>query len=171
MDEAGRSFPAAGEDFRIACLDLHLFFRGDLAVMQGRGPIRRALKHCQMPNILGDGLDDLNGGRARADNANTLALEIDRIMRPAGGVEGLACEGISPGNIRQGGRGKRPQPRDQQGRAAGLTVFKRYGPQILCIIEMRSLHAAIEGDVLTDIKLVSNVIQIAQRIWLGGEMF
>jgi hypothetical protein len=36
---------------------------------------------------------------------------------------------------------------------------------------MRSLHAAIEGDVLADIKLVSNVIQIAQRIWLGGEMF
>ena len=96
MNEAGRGFPAAGEDFRIACFDLGLFFGRDLAVVQRRCPIRRALKHCQMANILGDGLDDLDGGRARADDTNAFAREINRIMRPAGGMESLTLKGISP---------------------------------------------------------------------------
>ena len=49
-----------------------------------------------MANILGDGLDDLDGGRARADDANAFAREINLIMRPAGGMESLTLKGISP---------------------------------------------------------------------------
>jgi hypothetical protein len=64
--------------------------------MQGRGPIRGTLKHSKVSNILGDGLDDLNGRGAGANNANALAPEIYRIMRPAGGMEGLALKRVSP---------------------------------------------------------------------------
>ena len=124
-----------------------------------------------MTNILGDGLDDLNGRRTRADNAHALALEIHRIMRPAGGMEGLACERVSPRNTGQGGCRKRTKPRDHQRRAAFFAVFQGHSPKIRRIIEMRGLHAAIEGDVLAQIKLIRDEIQIAQRIRLGREMF
>jgi hypothetical protein len=86
-------------------------------------------------------------------------------------MEGPALKGIAAWDVGQGGRRKRAKPRDHQRRAALFTVFQRHGPKIIRIIEMRRFDAAIEGDVLTQIKFLRDEIQIAQRIRLRGEMF
>src|SRR5205807_6214090 len=62
MDEAGESLLAAGKHLGVAGLDPGLRLPVDLAVMQRRAPIGRALEHGEMPDVLGDGLDGLHAG-------------------------------------------------------------------------------------------------------------
>ena len=56
-------------------------------VIEWRGPICAALKYRQMPRLLGHDGDDLNGGGPGANDAYPLTGEIERSMRPVGGVE------------------------------------------------------------------------------------
>src|SRR5689334_265934 len=128
MDEAGKGLPATGEHLGIAGLDLGLRLRVDLAVMQGRAPVRRALEYGQVPDLAGDGLDGLHAGGAGADHGDALALEIDRLLRPARGVEGLALEIVAALDARQGWCRQRSDRGDQEARREAAAILQRDRP-------------------------------------------
>src|SRR5664279_5124479 len=96
MDEAGKRLLAAPEDLRIARLDPLLGLGVDLAVVQRGAPVRRALEHGQVSHTAGNGLNGLHAGGAGPDHRYPLAAEVDRLMRPSGGVEGLALKAVQP---------------------------------------------------------------------------
>ena len=68
-------------------LEFLLFRRLNRAVAERRAPIGRALEDRQVTGLGRDGLNDLDGRRATANDANALAAEIDRLLRPARAVE------------------------------------------------------------------------------------
>ena len=94
MDEAGKGFLAAGEHIWVARLDLLLHLRIDLAVVQRRAPVGRALEHGEMADASGYGLDGLHARSAGADHGDSFAGEIDGFVRPSRGVEGFPPEAI-----------------------------------------------------------------------------
>ena len=57
-----------------------------------------------MANGFGDGLDGLNACGTGADHPNPLVRQINRVMRPTGGVKGGALEIINTIDTRQGMR-------------------------------------------------------------------
>src|SRR4029079_19194885 len=116
MQEAGEVFLAAGEHLGIAGLDLFLRLRVDLAVVQRRAPVRRALEHGEMADVPGDGLDGLHAGGAGADHGDALALEVDGFMRPARGVERFALETVAALDARQCRGRRRTNPWNQEAR-------------------------------------------------------
>ena len=70
-----------------------------------------------MADLGGDGLDGLDAGGAGTDHGDALAGEIDRLLRPARGVEGLSLEAVAALDAGQGRRRERPDRGDQE--AAG----------------------------------------------------
>ena len=95
VQEAGKGLLAAGKDLGIARLDLFLRLGIDLAVVQRRAPVRRALEYGEVADLAGDGLDRLHAGRAGADHGDTFAVEVNRLIRPARGVEGLSGKAVA----------------------------------------------------------------------------
>ena len=75
VDEAGKGLLAAREHLGIAGLDLLLRLGVDLAVVQRRAPVRRALEHGEMADLAGNGLDGLHAGGAGADHGDALAVK------------------------------------------------------------------------------------------------
>src|SRR5438132_1461272 len=73
VDEAGKGLLAAGEHLGVAGLDLGLRRRIDLAVVQRRAPVRRALENGEAADFGSDGLDGLHAGGAGADHGDALA--------------------------------------------------------------------------------------------------
>ena len=67
-----------------------------------------------MADLGRNGLDGLHAGGAGADHGDALAGEIDRLVRPARGVEGFPLEGVAPFDARQGRCGQRPDRGDQE---------------------------------------------------------
>ena len=82
-----------------------------------------------MADLAGDGLDGLHAGRAGADHGDAFACEVNRLMRPARGVEGCVRAKLS-----------RPSMRGRVGVESGpiavirkrarkrLAIFERDGP-------------------------------------------
>ena len=100
MDEAAVGLLAAREDLGIIGPDAMHLLRGDLAVVQWRAPLRRALEHGQMADGFGHFRDGLHASRAGADYRNTLTLEAHRFLGPVMGVAGLAAEALDAGDAR-----------------------------------------------------------------------
>src|SRR4029079_13952059 len=87
MLEAARRAGASSEDFVVARADVgHVSFR-EWAVVEWRAPVRTALKHVTLADLVGDLADYLDCGRAGADDADLLAGQIDRLMRPIESME------------------------------------------------------------------------------------
>ena len=59
--------------------------------------LRRPHEHRQMLDLARNGLYDLDAGRADPDDADALAGEVDRLLRPAAGVHKLPRECVLPG--------------------------------------------------------------------------
>src|SRR6202035_2381782 len=101
MQEAGKRLLAAREHSRVSGLDRRLRLRSDLAVVQRRAPVRRALEYGEMADLARDGLDGLHAGRAGADHGDALTGEVDRLFRPARGVERASFETVAALDARQ----------------------------------------------------------------------
>src|SRR6202012_5908040 len=77
MQETGKGFLATPEHLGITGLDLPLRLGVDLAVVQRRAPVCRALEYGEASDICGDGLDGLNTGGAGPDHRHPLPGEVD----------------------------------------------------------------------------------------------
>ena len=142
----------------------------DLAVVQGRAPVGRALEHGQVAGGLGDLLDGLHAGGAGADHRDPFAGEAHRLMRPARGVVGLALEGLDALDARHGRRRQGADRGDQEARAVAAAVLDRDVPVAGLLPVVRRAHAAVEADVGAQAELVGDEVEIAQRLGLGREM-
>ena len=75
VNEAAVGFPAAGEDFRVARLDLPLFLRGDRPVAQRRAVVGGALEDRDVRRGVRDLGDDLHAGRPGTHHATRLPVK------------------------------------------------------------------------------------------------
>ena len=170
VEEAGESFLAAREHLGIAGLDRRLRLGVDLAVMQRRAPVRRALEYGEMADFAGDGLDGLHAGGAGADHGDALALEVDRLFRPARGVERASLETVAALDARQGRRRQRADRRDQEARREAAAVVQRNAPASRRLVIDGRGDAAGKLDVAAQVELVGDIFAVAQRLRLAGEM-
>src|SRR5207237_3389429 len=95
VNEAGKGFLATGEHLGVTGLDLFLRLSVDLAVVQRRTPVGRALEHGETADLGRNRLDGLYARCTRADHGDALASEIDRLVRPAHGMESLSGEALT----------------------------------------------------------------------------
>ena len=122
--ENRRTSPDTGRTYRDSGLDLLLRLGVDLAVMQRRAPIGRALEHGEMPDVSRDGLDRLHAGGAGADHGDALAGEVDRFMRPSRGVERWPPKLIAAFDTRQGRGRQRADGGDQEAGAEVSSILQ-----------------------------------------------
>src|ERR1700757_5450356 len=79
---------------------LHLLL-AYFGIMQGRRPVGATLKNGEVLRLFGDLRDRLDGGRTSADDADALAGEVHRCVRPPCRVISRALEAISARNGRE----------------------------------------------------------------------
>src|SRR5882757_2069773 len=170
MDEAGEGFLATAEHLGIAGLYAGLRVGIDPTVVQRRGPVGGALKHGEVPDLARNGLDGLDAGGAGADHGDALAGKIHRLLRPTRGVEGLALEIVAALDARQRRRRQWADRGDQEAAAVARAARKRDLPAPAVILIDRSGDAALELDVAAQIEFVGDMVAIAQRFRLAGEV-
>ena len=170
MDVAARRAAQQFEHLRVARLDRPLLVLGDRPIVQRRAPVGRALEDRELSDQRRDGLDDLHARGAGADDGDLLAGEIHRPARPAAGMEGLPAEALDARNARQGVRRQRADGGDQEARAKALACLERHGPLSRGVVEGGRDDVGVALDVAAQVEPVGDVVQVAERFRLGGEM-
>ena len=170
VQEAGEGFLTAPEHLGIAGPERRHFLRVDPAVVQRRAPVGRALEHRQMAGGLRHFLDRLHAGGAGTDHRHALALEAYGFMRPAGGVTGLALECLHSLDAWHSRCGQRADGSDQEARVVAAAVLQRDIPASRCLLPVCRAHPAAKLDVAAQVEFVSDMVEIAQCLRLGGEM-
>ena len=153
-------------DFRIFGAERLPLFLGQHGVAGGNREIRGALKHREVAGLLGDHRHRLDARRSRADHADALAGEIDRLMRPVAGVIDLALktiEALDLGHpcVRQAAGGEHDEFCGH-----GLAVGERDRPQVGALIELRAFDDGVELDVGAETKTVGDVVGVFQNLRL-----
>ena len=128
MQETGKGFLATPEHLGIAGLDLLLRLGVDLAVMQRCAPVRGALEYGEVSDTCSDGLDGLNTGGAGPDHRHALPGEVDRLLRPARGMEGAALKIFDALDSWHGRCRQRADRGDQEACAKTAAVLERDVP-------------------------------------------
>ena len=167
--ESARRAGACCKYLVIARTDVgHLLVR-NRTVVERRAPVRPALEHGEVADLVGDLTDDLDGGGAGADDGDLLAREIDRLVGPIKGMERAALEGIHAFEARR--RRRREQADREHDEAAGqfAAVVELQTPQMLRLVEPGRLDLAVELHVFAQVELVRDVIEIAQVLRLPRE--
>ena len=161
---------AVGVDLRVAALDLLHLRLADLCIVQRRGPVRPALEDGEMLRLLRDLGDRLDRGCPGADDADALAGEIHRRVRPARRVIGGAAETLHARNARQRVRRQDADRGEQEARACRLPAFQGNGPLVRRVVPVRGGHARAELHVPAQIELVGDQVQVFEVVRLGREM-
>ncbi|MBA7638652.1 hypothetical protein ES703_46308 [subsurface metagenome] len=169
VQETARRTGASSEDIVIARTDVGHLLIGDRAVVERRAPVRTALEHRELANLVGDLRDQLDSGGAGADHGDLLAFEIDRLVRPIKGVERASPKILYAFDPRHGRR--RQQTDGEHDEAAGqlAAVADFHLPEIARLVELHGLDGAVELHVFAQIELVGDVVQIPQVLGLAGE--
>ena len=122
-----------------------------------------------MLDLARNGLYDLDAGRADPDDADTLAGEVDRLLRPAAGVNELPLEHVLSGKDVCQGRRQHPAARHQELRVDRLARVGFHGPAVGCIVEVRAGDGGFELDVLPQVEPVGDIVQPAFNLRLAGK--
>jgi hypothetical protein len=134
---------------------------GNRSVAQRRAVIRGALEDGELAAFLGDFGDELDAGRAGADDGDALAGEVHLFLGPFAGVIGSALEAIDA--LERGSEMRRQDAdgADQELGTGTLAVVDDDFPLIgLLVVDCRG-DAGIELNVTAQIKFVGDVIQVA----------
>jgi hypothetical protein len=172
--DAGRLGPGAPADLAIVRLHLPHIVGIERLVVRGHGVVGGALKDGEVPGLLGDHRDRLDGRGAGADDAHGLAGEIDALVRPVAGVIGRTLEILQSGNLRRVRRGQAAHGRDHEacrdrlGPSGSAGLLGLDPPQVVGLVEDGLAHPRLEADVAAQVVAVGDVIGIAQQFGLGG---
>src|SRR3546814_16204980 len=93
--------PCGIADFPLVPPHPFLEFRRKRLVPGRHAVVRRSLKNGQVPGGLGDDRSSLDSGRTGADLADTLASEVNPLMRPLAGMVPCALEALQTGEDRK----------------------------------------------------------------------
>ena len=139
---------------------------GDRSVVRRRREVRRALEDGEFGGLLGDQRNRLDTGRARADDADALAGEIDPAVRPcAREVDGTPEVG---GTLDLGTLGDREAPRRHHVVAA-RDLFARAqfdAPHRRALVPSGALDARGELDVSAQVMPVGDMVQVLEDLGL-----
>src|ERR1700733_8518327 len=102
MNVAARRGATERENLLVVRLDVAHLRLGNLAVVQRRTPVGRALKYSKVPDRFGEFLDRLHCGRAGANDPHALAREVHAVPGPCMRVAGSALEGVDTRNVWHG---------------------------------------------------------------------
>ena len=170
MNEPARRRRAVRVNFLVTGFDFRHLLLAYLGIMQGCCPVRAALENGQVLRLFGDLRDRLDGGRAGADDADALAGEIHRRVRPPRRVIGRALETVPARNRRQRIGREDADGGEQEPRNCPLPAFQGHVPPVRRLIPMRGRDRAAELDVPAQVELVGDVIQVFERVGLRGEV-
>ena len=133
--------------------------------MRGHAEVRRPLEDVQVLRLLGDLRDQLDAGRARADDAHAPAGELDALLRPARAVVPLALEVVEALERRPVHRRQAPGCHDAVGRRVPRAVL---GGDLPAPVDVaRGCDARAQLDVAAQVEAVRDVIEVAQDLRLG----
>ena len=171
MLESARRARACRKDLVVTRADIGHFLIGDRAVIERRAPVRPALEHGEITDLVGDLTDDLDGGGAGADDGDLLAGQVERLVRPVEGVERASLEDIHPFQPRR--RRHRKQTDRQHDEAAGqfAAVGERQTPEASRFVEGGLHDLAVEAHVFPQVEFFGDAIQVTQIFRLSGEAF
>src|SRR6266545_2550795 len=170
LEAAGRA-GAGGKNLVIARANVgHVSF-GDRTVVERRAPVRTTLKHGQLTDLVRDLADHLDRGGAGADDADPLAGELDRLVRPIKSMERAPLERLHAFQPRQ--RWYRQQPDRENDEPAGQlkAVVEPEPPQMAGLVEGRRVHLTIEPHVFAQVEFVGDVVEVAQILRLRRKPF
>src|ERR1700712_375805 len=169
MNVATRRGATERENLPVVRLDVAHLRLGNLAVVQRRAPVGRALKDSQVTDCLGEFLDCLHGGRPGANDSNALASKVDAIPGPCMRVAGSALEGVDTRNVRH--RRCRQYPDGTYQKAGGVTaaIIQRELPAAKALVPARRGKAAVELNITPQVELVGNIVEIALGLGLGSK--
>ena len=121
-------------------------------------------------DLVRDRLDDLDPGRADADDADALAREIDRLFRPVRGVDQLALERLLSGeNVRQRRR-EHAAAGDQELGVDRLALVGGDVQRPVASLKWALLIRRVELDVLAQVEPVGDTVQPALDLRLAREL-
>ena len=139
--------------------------RGEDAVRAGEHPVGAALEDVELRDLGLDRGDDLGGARARPDDRDPLAGEVDVVV-PAVGVEGVAREVVEAGERRHDRRAQRAGRVDDEARAVDGAVGGAHGPGLAVPLRRHDLGA--EDGALAEAVLVDDVLGVGAQLGLLG---
>ena len=149
-------------------LDLGILLVADLRVGGGDAEIRGPLEHRQVLRLTRDDRRHLHAGRSCADDADTLAAEVHRLVRPFSAVIDLALEPFLAGKAGEFRRRQLADRHDQEARVPGTPVVGGDSPTGGFFVILGAADAGIQLDVLPEIELVGNVVDVTQHLGLRG---
>ncbi len=146
---------------------------GEVVVGIREHPLRGALEHRELLDLVGDGRRDLEAARARPHEGEALAAVVDRVV-PARGVERRAGEVVHAGDVGELGPVQRAHRADDEarverlGRAVGVAHEDRPPPGRLVVGRVGDL--GLEADVRTQRVVVQHPDEVLLQLRLLREV-
>ena len=152
--------------FAVSCLPLSHRLRVERAV-----PGRHAERGCPLEDrhlggVLGDQREGLHGGRARADDSDSLPGEVDRLVRPETRVVGVARETIDSRYVRHPRNGEAARRHDHELGRENVVPIGRDLPAVTRLVERGARDPRAELDVTTEVEPVGDVVQVPEDLGL-----
>ena len=135
--------------------------------MQRSAPVRAALEHFELTHICSDGGDELHRRRARTDDGNALAGQIDAVAWPVECVERRPGEGVHPRVGRSCWYRQQTNGRDEEPAGAHHAIAGRHLPPIRILVVDGIGDRGVEGHVLAKVEPVDDVLEVPVGLRLG----
>jgi hypothetical protein len=140
-------------------------------VLRRNAEVGRALEDRQVVGFLRDHGDRLDGRRAGSDDADALAGEADRMVRPEAGLMAFTRERVETGNVRHLGHRQAAGRHDAE---SGTGAVARIGfePPLLRVgVEARGGHAPAETDVVAQPEAAGHMARVVENFRLRRVAF
>ena len=168
--EAGEAVGQRGAQLFKAGLVGRGFLRAVAGVLHRQHVLRRADEHLQLLDLVGNGLDDLDAGGADAHHAHTLLTQVQRLVRPAPGVEDAAGKALLPlEHLFHRGR----QHAGAGDQVLGVDLLAGVGahpPAAATVVPLGAGDAGVELDVGPQRQPVGHVVHPALDLGLAGKL-
>ncbi len=119
-----------------------------------------------MRGVAGDDGRHLHARRSRTNDADALAREVDRLLRPLAAVQDAALEAFLARIVRAFRRRELPHAEDETTGGPDSAVFRGDGPAAVVLVIDRRLHPRVEADVSTQVEPVGDMLDVAQDLRL-----
>ena len=123
-----------------------------------------------MADVLGDFRNELHRGRARADDADPLVGEIERLLGPLGSMERHAGETVASREVGDERGRQDADRRNQKPRLHGSAVVGLDPPAVRGLVVGRRDYPGIESNVPAQVELVRDVVQVPLGLRLAGKV-
>ena len=142
---------------------------GRLALVADVDRRRRALEDVELLGDLGQLGDRLHGRRARADDADRLALQLDVVV-PARRVERLALVRLHPVDAGQLGRRQDAVRQDDEAGLHRIAAIGGHRPAARLLVPHRRLHRRVEQAVLVERELLGHRLAVLEDLEARREL-